>query len=94
MQTGPTDFVVVYDNGAVSVKTNDEVSHMYDLSDCDYMEGVAGVYAVNESNELVKVRLGALTRHDSDLDNSTIVYASSDILAGSRRVGSVAWTDH
>lgn len=95
MQTQPTDFVVVYDNGTMAAKSNREVSHMYDLSDCDSMEGVAGVYSLNEKNELVKVRLGKLTRDtDYDPEGSSIVFAYSDILADARRVGTVAWTAH
>lgn len=95
MQTGPNDFVVVWDNGHMAIKNHAEVSHMYDLSDCDYMDGVAGVYAVNEKNELVKVTLGKLERDaDYDPEGSTMVYAYTAIFAGSRRVGSVAWTDH
>lgn len=91
-----TEFVVVWDNGTMSVKTGPEVSHMYDLSDCDYMDGVKAVYAVNENSELVPVTLGKLDR-DPDYNpdsGGSIVYAYSAIMAGTKRVGTVHWSDH
>jgi hypothetical protein len=78
----------------ISHNTVREVSNMYDLSDCDYMDDVVGVYAVDENNELVKVRLGE-TRRDSDPESeNSLYYASSPVFAGQRQVGTINWTDH
>jgi hypothetical protein len=84
-------FVVVFNDNSVAIRDNREISRMYDLSDCDYMDDVAGVYALNESRDLVKVRLGKLI---DDRDPGTIAYGRSQLFAGSRPVGMVHWTDH
>lgn len=91
------EFIVVWKNGTLGALNGRQVSHMYDLSDCDQMDEVAAVYAVNEDNELVKVVLGDLTRdgdYDPDSRSGSIVYAYSAIMAGTKRVGTVHWTDH
>lgn len=88
-------FVVVYENGVIAGKTHQEISRMYDLSDCiDPSEtGVVGVYAADENNQLVKVIIGNLIR-ETDADERSIIYAHSEILAGKRRAGTIHWSDH
>ncbi len=86
-------FIVLYDTGDLAVKTSREVSHMYDLSDCDYMDGVKAVYAVSQECELVPVTLGETVK-DDDPGSNSIVYAYTKIMAGTRHVGTVHWTDH
>lgn len=88
-------FVIVWENAKITHHTGSQISNMYDLSDCDRMDGVVGVYAVNENNELVKVKLGPLERDpEYDPDSPGIVYAQSPLFAGTRIAGWVHWTDH
>lgn len=95
MQTAQVEFVVVWDNGHTAIKSGQEISHMLDLADCDMCDGVAGIYSVNEQNELVKISVGKMER-DSDYDpeGSSLVFAYAPIMAGTRRVGTLAYTDH
>lgn len=86
-------FIVVWDNGVVDIKDGRGISNLYDLSDCGHMDGVLAVYALNENNEPVKIRLGELIRgHDESTD--TLIYAQSQIFAGKKLVGHVHWSDH
>lgn len=91
---GSTDtFVVVYHDGGLTTVNGRVLSNMYDLSDCGRMDDVKAVYAADENNDLVKVRLGTL-RRDDDPEPGSIVYATSQIIAGERVVGMVHWSDH
>jgi len=87
-------FIVLYDSGVIAQKSGREISHMYDLSDCDYMDGVKAVYAVSQECELVPVTLGETVKDPDYPETDSIVYAYSTILAGTRVVGHVHWTDH
>lgn len=96
MQTATAEFIVIWENGRTTLNSNDEISHMFDLADCNACDGVVAVYAVNDKNELVKIRLGQIDR-DPDYDpesGDTRIYAQSPIFATNRRVGTVYWTDH
>jgi hypothetical protein len=92
-ETQAQSFIVLYDSGVIAMKSGREISHMYDLSDCDYMDGVKAVYAVSEDCELVPVTLGEV-RRDDDPGNNSIVWGYSAIKAGTKLVGHVHWTSH
>lgn len=89
----PTPYIVVYLNGSVSAKTAQEISHMIDLSDCDACDGVAGIWAVNNNNNLVKIRIGTLTPYDYTEPDS-IIYAAAPVYAGTRVVSYIHYSDH
>ena len=85
-------FVVMWEDGTFTTASGKRVSDMYDMADCDAMEGVKSVHAVDENGELVKVVIGPQRRDNSDFDS--VHYATAPIMAGSRRVGTVHFTDH
>ena len=66
----------------MSGANNNRVSKMFDLADCGYMEGVAGIYAVNENNELVPVEHGDYERDNGFPDDSPVVTATLPLFAG------------
>jgi hypothetical protein len=90
--TDISKFVILWDNGSLSTADDRQISHMYDLSDCDSMEGVKAVYAVSDECELVPVTLGETRRENSDGDS--IVWGYSPVLAGKRVVSHVHWSSH
>jgi hypothetical protein len=83
-------FVVVWSNGDVSLADNNKISRMYDLSDCDAMDEVAGVYAPDEYCRLVPLTLGKVSKSGG----AGAVRGYSYLFAGKRRAGTVHWTDH
>jgi hypothetical protein len=90
-----TLFVIVWDDASITTANNRAISNMYDMADCDYMDGVKSVHAVDENGELVKVGIGPSERtHVDPGDECPFVYASAPIMAGKRRVGTVNLTDH
>lgn len=89
------DFILVWNNGLISTLDASQLSHMLDLADCDAAEGVKAIYALNENKELVKIRLGDVSRDpDWHADSSTMVYATMQVFAGSKLVSHVHMTDH
>src|SRR5512146_3314278 len=87
-------FVILWETGAMTLEKGQYISRMYDLADCDSMEGVKDVLVVNAAGELVPVTVDPHRWRDTDADERSIVYAYSAIMAGKCRVGTVAWTDH
>lgn len=86
-------FVIVYDDDTIRAATENIISKMYDLADCDYMDNVRDIYSVDESGKLVPVEVGAQNRHAYDgMDG--IYYANAPIKAGKRTVGFVHYSDH
>ena len=90
----PLPFVIAWKGGSISLADNTKISRMYDLSDCDYMDGVKAVYAVDEYGELVKIRVGPQERDEDPASENAVIYAYSPVYAGKRRVGTIAWSDH
>lgn len=88
------EFILVWKHGILSTMDEGQFSRMYDMADCDTMDNVIGVYAVNEENKLVEIKVGALQRYEDDLDESPFYYGVSAVYAGSRRVGTIHYTDH
>lgn len=86
-------FLILYQDGSMSLKNGPEVSRMYDLADCGHMDDVKDVLAVDEDGDLASVTVEARRWANTD-EEYPFYYAYSDILAGKRRVGTVAWTDH
>ena len=84
-------FVIVYNDNTVRSVPESAISRMYDLADCDAMDGVRDVYAVDESGKLVPVEIGKQKRFDYW---DGIYFASSEIKAGKRVVGFVHYSDH
>lgn len=87
-----TLFVVVWDDGSITTANNRAVSNMYDMADCDHMDGVKSIHATDENCELVKIDVGPQRRDNSDFDS--IYFATAPIMAGKRRVGTIHFTDH
>lgn len=69
------------------------ISDMYDRADCDYMDGVHDVLALDENAKLVPVEIGPQERINSDAE-FPLYYATAPIMAGKRRVGTVRYSDH
>ena len=88
-----TLFVIVWDDSTITTANNRAISNMYDMADCDYMDGVKSVHAIDENGELVKVGIGPTVRNIRD-EESPMVYGYAPIMAGKRRVGTVHLTDH
>lgn len=90
------EFILVWEHGILSTMDEGQISRMYDMADCDTMESIVGVYAVNEENKLVEVVVGTLQRYQADTDPNDYLfyYGYSAIYAGSRRVGTIHYTDH
>jgi hypothetical protein len=89
----PEAFVVVRDNGAITVETEHWVSEIYDMADCDYHEGIKVILALNEDGNLVPVEIGKPKPINTD-EEYPFYYARAPIMAGKRRAGSVTYTDH
>lgn len=87
-------FVVVYDDDTLRAVTENIVSKMYDLADCDAMDGVRRVYGIDESGELVPVRVGPQKRYESLDTEDSVYFANAPIYAGKRTVGFVHFSDH
>lgn len=87
-------FVIVYNDGTIRAVTENIVSRMYDLADCDYMDNVRAVYALDEHAQLVPVTVHEQRKYDDFDANSQVYFASSKITAGKRIVGFVHWSDH
>lgn len=87
-------FIIVWDDGHFSTETNETVSNMYDMADCDAMDGIVGVYSLDRDNQVVTIRLGTEQRYETDDDEYLFHYGYKHIYAGSRRVGTVYLTDH
>jgi len=85
-------FVIVYDDDTIRAATENIISKMYDLADCDYMDNVRDIYSVDESGKLVPVEVG--TQHRDAYDAGGVYYASAPIKAGKRTVGFVHYSDH
>lgn len=86
-------FVVLWHDGNVTTTNNSWVSEAYDMADCDYMEGVKQIFAVNEKCELVPITVGESHPINQDQEEP-FRYASAPIMAGERQVGCVTLTDH
>lgn len=87
-------FVIVFNDNTVTTTTESNVSRMYDLADCDSMDHVRAVYAVDQRGELVKVSVGPSRRYDEWDAATDVYYASSPIKAGNRIVGYVHYSNH
>lgn len=86
-------FVILYEDGTVTSVNGTQVSNVFDMADCDSMEGVNSIYAANENNELVQISVGEFER-DNDAEEYAVVYGYSPIYAGSKRVGTIHHSDH
>jgi hypothetical protein len=86
-------FAIVWENGAVSAADGRRVSEMHDMADCDGMEGVKGVYAADADGKLLEIAVGESRKINTDQE-LPFRYATSPIMAGTRRVGAVIHTDH
>ncbi len=86
-------FAVVWRDGTVSAKGGSWVSESYDMADCDYMDAVKEVLAADENGRLVPVTLGKQQKTVTD-DETPFRYATAPIMAGTRQVGTVTFTDH
>jgi hypothetical protein len=88
-------FVILYDTGELHLASGTDVSTMYDLADCDLMDGVKAILAVDEDGDLVPVTTGKqeFATAGDEAENS-LVWAYTPIMAGTRRVGTIAHTDH
>ena len=86
--------VVQWDDGHVSAMTVAEVSGLYDLADCGYMDDVTAIYAVGRDRTLRPVRVGKQRRINTH-DDVAFRYAAADIVTDDGRiVGQVTYTDH
>ena len=87
-------FVVVWDDGHVSVHGESDVSQMYDRADCDQMDGVTEVLAVGTDGKLQPVKVGESRKINTD-EEMPFRYASAVITTTDGRVvGRVVYTDH
>lgn len=86
-------FVVVWDDGSVSSKSEAWVSESFDMADCQDVDGVREILATDENGELVPVRVGDSQRINTD-EEFPVRYANAQIFAGTRCVGHVTFTDH
>jgi hypothetical protein len=92
------NFVIVWEDTDgdwnLSLASAGEVSDLYDMADCNSMENVKDILAVDpDSLKLVPVRIGSQTPINTDQENP-FRYASSPLLAGNKQVGTITWTDH
>jgi hypothetical protein len=86
-------FTIVWENGTVSAADGRRVSEMHDMADCDGMEGAAGIYAADEDGVLVRIEVGG-SRKINTGEEYPFRYAAAPIMAGTRQVGAVTYTDH
>jgi hypothetical protein len=77
------------------VLSGQEVSRMYDLADCDYMEDVVQVLAIGNDGTLRPVTAGKSRRVDTDDESPGLYFATAPLVTDDgRRVGTVHHTDH
>ncbi len=86
-------FVVQWNDGTFSTKSGSYISEMYDMADTGYGDEVKQVLAADEHGDLVPVRVGEQERVKSD-EEFPLYYAYAPIYAGTKKVGTVAYTDH
>jgi len=93
---GVNKFVVVYQDDTIRAVPETVVSKMYDLADCDYMEGVRDIYSVDERGRLVPVEVGKETRDPAfgTDEGSQVYYATAPVYAGEKIVSYVHYSDH
>ena len=87
-------FVVQWEDGTYSTKSEQWVSETYDLADCDYGDGVKEIMAADENGKLVPIHIGQQERLDNDEEYPPLYFAHSQIYAGNRKAGIVRHTDH
>jgi hypothetical protein len=92
-EPAPVQFLVTWDDGHLSLHDAQWVSELYDFADCDGLEGVKSVQALDENQLLVPIRLGE-QRRDNSWSEFLVYYATVPIFAGQRRVGTVHLSDH
>jgi hypothetical protein len=92
-ETPEPKIVLVWDDGSVTLSSMADFSYHYDLADCDAMDGVVGMYGVNENNKIVEITVAESVPVNTDQEYP-FYYAASAVLAGERRLGSVTYTDH
>ena len=91
---GATTFVIVWEDTHVSAHTEADISRMFDLADCDQMDGVAAVLAVGNDGTLRPVTTGKSRRVDSD-DEYPLYYATAPLVTDDgHTVGYVHFSDH
>ena len=89
-----TKFVIVFNDDTVAAVPESRVSNMYDMADCDAMDNVRAVYAVDESGKLVPIRIGPQNRLGYVDSEYSLYYANAPIYAGKKTVGFIHLTDH
>jgi hypothetical protein len=78
----------------VRLHTLPEISDMYDMQDCDYMEDVAEILAIGSNGKLQPVHLGESRKINTD-EEMPFRFASAPIItADGLTVGRVTFTDH
>lgn len=87
-------FVVLWNDGSLTSKSEQWVSETYDLADCDYGEGVRAIYAPDQNGKLVQIRPGKTWAKINTDQEYPFRYARSPIMAGERIAGYVTLTDH
>ncbi len=84
-------FVVEWTDGTFSTKDEKWVSETIDLADTGYGDEVKQILAADENGKLVPIKVGKQIRVSN---GEAFYYAHSKICAGTRIVGTVAWSDH
>lgn len=86
-------FVVVWEDGSVSARNEAWVSESFDMADAYGEEGVKSVLAIDENGDLVPIRVGEQERINTH-EEFPFRYATAPVYAGTKRVGTVTFTDH
>lgn len=86
-------FVVLWKNGHVSIHDEHWVSNAYDMTDCNSMDDVNQILATDQDKNLVPITLNDQYKINEDQE-CPLHFAACAIMAGTRRVGTVIYTDH
>lgn len=86
-------FVLLYEDGVIAHTDEQTISRMYDLADCDAMEGIKAVFSVDQTGNLIAIRIGKSKKINQDQEYP-FRYAQSPVYAGMRIVGYITHTDH
>lgn len=94
LEPGARTFVVVWDDTHVSAHTEADISRMFDLVDCDSMDGITAVLAVGNDGTLRPVTTGKSYRINGE-DEYPLYYAAAPLVTDDgRTVGYVHFSDH
>lgn len=87
-------FVVVFDDGTLTLWTESDLSYHWDMADCDGMDGIKAVYAVGNDGTLQQVKAGESEPINQHREQPFYFARFPVLTSDGKPVGWVTSTDH